>query len=68
MTKLASDAEIRRKGLKVLFKGLGEVDAIRFLSQINYEKKDYIELQDKLFQGMTVEEIYSRAEKYSKKK
>ena len=68
MTKLASDAEIRRKGLKALFKALGEVDAIRFLSQINYEKKDYLDLQDEIFNGLTVEEIYNRAEKFCKKK
>ena len=64
MTRLASDAEIRKKGLKILFKGLGEADAFRFLSQINYEKRDSLELQDELFKGMTVEEIYRRAEKY----
>ena len=34
-----SDIEVKNKGLNVLFKELGEVDAIRFLSQIRYEKK-----------------------------
>jgi len=68
MTKITSDMEIRQKGLKALFKNLGEVDAIRFLSQITFEKRDYLKLQDKLFEGMSVEEIYKRAKEYSEKK
>jgi len=66
MTKLKSDDEIREKGLKILFKELGEVDAIRFLSQIKYEKRNYLKLQDRLFNGMSVEEIYNRAVEYGK--
>ncbi|MBI5191824.1 MAG: hypothetical protein HZA08_00085 [Nitrospirae bacterium] len=49
MKELTSDFEVREKGLRTLFKNLGEVDAIRFLSQITYEKRDYLKLQDKLF-------------------
>ena len=41
--------EVKNKGLNALFKELGEVDAIRFLSQIRYEKKEYLAIQDKLF-------------------
>lgn len=66
--ELASDLEVREKGLRVLFKNLGEVDAIRFLSQIICEKRDYLKLQDKLFEGMNVEEIYKKAKEYSVKK
>lgn len=61
MTRLASDAVIREKGLKVLYKYMGETDAVRFLSQISTEKKDYFKVQHKLFQGMTVDELYDRA-------
>ena len=68
MAKLSSDVEIRRRGLSILFKELGEADAIRFISQITYEKRDCLKLQDKLFKGMTVEEIYRRAQTYLKKK
>ncbi len=68
MQKMVSDAEITRKGLNVLFKELGEPDAIRFLSQISYEKRDYLKLQEELFKGMTVEDIYNKAQKYFKKK
>lgn len=68
MKELTSDFEVREKGLRTLFKNLGEVDAIRFLSQITYEKRDYLKLQDKLFEGMNVEEIYKKAKEYSEKK
>ncbi len=68
MQKIASDTEIKRKGLNILFKELGEADALRFLSQIFYEKRDYLKFQDKLFKGMTVEEIYKKAQEYFKKK
>jgi hypothetical protein len=68
MKELTSDFEIREKGLRTLFKNLGEVDAIRFLSQITYKKRDYLKLQDKLFEGMSVEEIYKKAKEYSEKK
>ena len=67
MVEMTSDMEIRKKGLRVLFKNLGEVDAIRFLSQISYEKRDYLKIQDELFEGMTVEEIFRKAKKYAEK-
>jgi hypothetical protein len=64
MTQLASDAAIREKGLKVLYKHLGETDAVRFLSQISTEKKDYLKTQQKLFHGMSVDELYDRVRTY----
>jgi uncharacterized protein with HEPN domain len=66
--KMASDMEIREKGLRILFKNLGEADAIRFLSQITFEKRDYLKLQDELFEGMSVEDIYKKAKEYAEKK
>ena len=66
--KTMSDLEVKKKGLQVLFKGLGESDAIRFLSQISYEKRDYLILQEKLFKGMGVDDIFEKARKYSMSK
>jgi len=68
MAEMASDMEIREKGLRILFKNLGEADAIRFLSQITFEKRDYLKLQDELFEGMSVEDIYKKTKEYSEKK
>ncbi len=66
--KLMSDAELKRKGFSVLLKELGEVNMLRFLSQISQEKKDYMEIQDALFKDMTIDEIYKKAKDYEKKK
>ncbi len=63
-----SDLNIKNKGLNVLFRELGEADALRFLSQIRYEKRDYLALQEELFKGMGVDEIFERAKKYEKSK
>ncbi|MBI5049244.1 MAG: hypothetical protein HZB54_09940 [Deltaproteobacteria bacterium] len=68
MAQMTSDMEIRKKGLSLLFKNLGEVDAMRFLSQITYEKRDYLKLQDDIFKGMSVEDIYKKAKKHAEKK
>lgn len=65
---MAIDFEIRKKGSRVLFKNLGEVDAMRFLSQITYEKRDSLKLQEVLFEGMTADEIYKKAEEHFVKK
>ena len=66
--KTLSDIEVKKKGLNALFKELGEADAIRFLSQIRYEKKDYIAIQEKLFKNMSVDEIFKKAKSYSERK
>lgn len=63
-----SDLNIKKKGLNVLFRELGEADALRFLSQIRYEKRDYLTLQEELFKGMDVDEIFKRAKEYEKSK
>jgi hypothetical protein len=46
--KTMSDLEIRRKGFRILFKELGEVGTIRFVSQIIHEKRDYLQLQERM--------------------
>ncbi len=66
--RIRSDMEVKNKGLNALFKELGEADAIRFLSQIRYEKKDYLTIQDKLFKNMSVDEIFEKAKSYSERK
>ena len=66
--KQMSDLEVKRKGFSILFKELGEVNTIRFVSQIIHEKKDYLQLQEKLFKDMTIDDIYERAKAYQKQK
>jgi hypothetical protein len=66
--KTLTDKQVKNKGLRVLFRELGEADAIRFLSQISTEKRDYLSLQDELFKGMNVDEIFEKAKKYSERR
>lgn len=47
---------------------MGEADALRFLSQISYKKRDYLKFQEKLFEGMSVEDVYKKAQEYLIKK
>lgn len=63
-----SDVALRQRGLSILFRELGEVDAVRFLSQISHEPKDYLALQEQLFEEMTVDDIYAKAKAYADKK
>ncbi len=63
-----SDVALRQKGLHIWFRELGEVDTVRFLSQISHEPKNYLILQEKLFQGMTIDDIYDKAKAYTAKK
>ena len=63
-----SDVTLHQKGLHILFRELGEVDTVRFLSQISHEPKNYLALQEKLFQGMTIDDIYENAKAYADKK
>jgi hypothetical protein len=66
--KTMSDLEIRRKGFHILLKELGEVDTIRFVSQIIHEKRDYLQLQETLFKDMTIDDIYEKAKAYQEQK
>lgn len=42
---------------------LGYAGMIRFLRQFTKGRGDYLELQEKIFKGMTVDEIYEKAKK-----
>jgi hypothetical protein len=59
-----TDVRIHQKGLHVLVRELGEVDAFRFLAQMSHEVKDALTLQDEVFRGMSLDEIYERAQQY----
>ncbi|MFZ3091880.1 MAG: PIN domain-containing protein [Nitrospirota bacterium] len=45
-----------------------EAGADYFLTCDDKLIRDYLKLQDKLFEGMNVEEIYKKAKEYSEKK
>ena len=62
-----TDTVIRKQGMNLLIKGLGKVEAERFIAMIIREPFDYTKWQENLFEGMTGEEICKRAKEYCEK-
>lgn len=67
MQKVKDDIEIRNLGMKSLINTLGHAGMIRFIRQFSKGRGDYLELQEKIFRGMTVDEIYEKAKKHYEK-
>ena len=59
MSIVATANEINKEAFEVLFKELGVSRTIRFINQYSIGKGNYIEMKDKMFNGMTVGEIVS---------
>lgn len=49
--------EINRKALRLLYKELGVVDAVRFLRQFTTGLGDFVEERDELFGEKSLEEV-----------
>jgi hypothetical protein len=60
---MKADALIRHEGMNVLIKNLGLIESERFIMLIQKETFDYTKWQENLFEGMTIEEIYTSAAK-----
>ncbi|RJP34869.1 MAG: hypothetical protein C4527_01535 [Candidatus Omnitrophota bacterium] len=58
---MMTNTEIKVKGLQVLTKSLGLVEAERFVALIQQEPFDYTKWRDGLFEDLTVEEISQKA-------
>ena len=58
---MANDAEIRKKGKRVLIDNLGHVDAEKFIRLILKEPFDYTEWQELLWADQTVEQVSEKA-------
>ena len=61
--KIVDDAEILINGIEALNKKLGPAAALRFLTLLNREATDYVEISRRLYKGQTVDEIFERAKK-----
>lgn len=62
-----TDTEIKIKGLEVLTRYMGLVEAEKFVSLIQREPFDYTKWRATLFEGMAGEEISRKAMEYRKK-
>ena len=60
-----TETEIRLKGMEILTKHLGLVDAERFISLIQREPFDYTSWRKNLFEGLSVEQLNDMAVKES---
>jgi hypothetical protein len=58
---MITDTEIRMKGLQVLAKYLGDIEAERFIALIQREPFDYTKWREDLDEDLTIEEISRRA-------
>ncbi len=54
---MTTDTEIRAKGIRTLIKGLGELDAERFITLLLREPFDYTKWQRNLWSDKSIEEI-----------
>lgn len=58
---MITDTEIRLKGLKILAKYLGDVEAERFIALIQREPFDYTKWRQGLEEDFSIEEISKKA-------
>ena len=61
---IATDSEIRHKGMQALLSNLGEVNAEKFITLLIREPFDYTEWQKNLWPEKSIEDISSAAMSY----
>ncbi len=61
---MLTDAEIKKKGFKILIENLGDLDSEKFISLIIKEPLDYTQWQSTLWSGQTVEQVSKKAMDY----
>jgi hypothetical protein len=59
--KKMDDTEIMVKGIDALNDSLGVMGALRFLTKLNRDPTDYVEISRTLYKGQTMDEIFARA-------
>ena len=66
MTPITSPAELRRRGLEVLVRELGYVDAMRVLLQYETGQGDYTRDRRHFLPTWTVEELIREADRHAR--
>jgi len=62
---MKSDTQIRHEGFQALFANMDIIDAEKFIALINRDRFDYTKWREKLFEGMSVEEIIEKGRKFA---
>jgi hypothetical protein len=60
-TEPMSDTELRIIGIEALNKALGPAAALRFLSLLQREPTDYVEIARRLYETQSIDDIFERA-------
>lgn len=63
---MLTETEIKLKGMKVLTRGMGKVEAERFISLLLREPFDYTKWQKDLFVDLSVKELSNMAMEHRK--
>jgi hypothetical protein len=61
MAKVRSERELVDHGIRVLVEALGYSGTARFLRHFSKGNTDYLEIQEKFFKGMRLDQIYKKA-------
>jgi hypothetical protein len=63
-----SPEQLRREAMLILNKKLGALNTYRFLAQMGQNQEDYLKLQERLFNGQNVDELYRAAKQHWQKR
>ena len=64
MAKVKNDRDILDTGIKALVEALGYSGAVRFLRHFTKGEGDYLVIQEQIFKGMNLDEIYGKAKEH----
>ena len=64
MAKVKSDRDLVDSGIKALVDALGYSGAVKFLRHFSKGEGDYLLIQEKLFKGMDLEQMYQKAKEH----
>jgi hypothetical protein len=64
MAKVRSERDLVDNGIRALVDALGYSGAARFLRHFSKDNGDYLEIQNRLFKGKRIEQIYKNATKH----
>jgi hypothetical protein len=64
MAKVRSERELVDNGIRALVDALGYSGAARFLRHFSKGNGDYLQIQQKVFKGMRLDQIYKKAKEH----
>lgn len=64
MAKVKSDRDILDMGIKALIDTLGYSGTVRFLRHFTRGEGDYLIIQEEIFKGMDMDQIYEKAKEH----